>query len=81
MSWKDANTRQKNKNSSHFRDRAVLLLSQLGQLQAVSLAGGEQMNLLRYLDSIVDCNKETCSQKVYAKIFLISGFHIPQILT
>lgn len=41
------------------------------------------MNLLRYLDSIVDCNKETCSQKVYAKIFIISYlvFHIPQILT
>lgn len=28
------------------------------------------MNLLRYLDSILDCNMATCSQRVYAKIFI-----------
>lgn len=50
-----------------------LLLSQLAQLQAVGHAEeGKKKSLLRYLDSIVDCNKKTCSQKVYAKIFIES---------
>lgn len=41
-----------------------------GQLQADCPEGGEKMNLPRYLDSIVDCNRATCSQRVYAKIFI-----------
>lgn len=45
-------------------------LAKLGQLQAVCPAGREKINLLRYLDSIVDCNRATCSQSVYAKIFI-----------
>lgn len=38
---------------------------------AGSLCGSERkINLLRYSDSIVDCNRATCSQRVYAKIFI-----------
>lgn len=42
------------------------------------------MNLLRYLDSIVDCNKEKksvlrrCMQYIYT---ILSGFYIPLMLT
>lgn len=86
MWWKEANTREKKYGLFTFSRQSwapAHLLSQLGQLQAVWLAGGEKINLLRYLDSILDRNKETSSQKVYAKIFIISYlvFHIPQILT
>lgn len=66
-------TQEKKGLFSHFRDRAVLRLTyshKLGKLQAACPAGREKMNLLRYLDSIVDCNRATCSQRVYAKIFI-----------
>lgn len=62
---------------SHFwrqSDAPTRLFSQLRQLQAVCPAGGcgGMMNLLRYLDSIVDCNKEkNCSEGV-CNIFIIS---------
>lgn len=41
--------------------------------QFVQLGGGGVLNLLRYLDSIVDCNKEkkVCSEGV-CNIFIIS---------
>lgn len=82
-----------------------------GQLQAVCATGWETMILPRYLDSIVDCNRATCSQRMYAKIyiyiyiiaafpnlppplyllsqhsklrsyiFILFGFHIPQMLS
>lgn len=51
--------------------------------QFVQLRGwGGMMNLLRYLDSIVDCNKKgvlrRCLQYIYN---ILSGSYIPLMLT
>lgn len=75
MSWKEANARKKKKKDCfHILETELcsnsLTLTKLGQLQAVCPARREKMNLLRYSDSIVDCNRATCSQRVYAKIFI-----------
>lgn len=77
MSWKEANARRGKKQKglfSHFLEAELcsnsLTHTKLGQLQAVCPTEREKMNLLRYSDSIVDCNRATCSQRVYAKIFI-----------
>lgn len=51
--------------------------------QFVQRGVGGMINLLRYLDSIVDCTKEIsvlrrCMQYIYN---ILSGFYIPLILT
>lgn len=81
MSWKDASTREKMRTLHILETELCSYSHSLDSCRQLALHGGEQINLLRYLDSIVNCNKETCSQKVYAKFFLVPGFHIPQILT
>lgn len=47
-----------------------LTLTKLDSCRQCVRLGEKRMNLPRYLDSIVDCNRATCSQRVYAKIFI-----------
>lgn len=82
-------TKKKKKDIFAFLEAELCSHSRIltAQTAAGSLSswgvGEVVINLLRYLDSILDCNEEKkCSQKVYAiYLYILSGFNIPLMLT